>query len=81
MAHRPDYGAGVPLLQGQIGDSESQAQLMHNLEEQFQREERIEELLSLSVNQNKDIPERYDITLTYRPRGYGNEGQSVVLGV
>ena len=69
IPHRPNYGVGITSFKGIVNSIENQIELMHRLQEQFEDEERIAEILGLSFTPNENNPSEVTMRLTVRPVG------------
>lgn len=54
LVHRPLYGVGIQLWQNDIGSISRQRELATTIKEQFEQDERVDELKSIQVTQIKE---------------------------
>lgn len=63
IVHRPNYGVGVKLWQNDIASFSRQTELASRIKEQFELEERVDELVSVRI---KNIQENGTFELSYK---------------
>lgn len=73
LVHRPDYGVGIKSFQNGIADSAQKIRLAVILKEQFERDERVEEVLGLTVGVDVEQPEVIRIKTKVKLIGLGEQ--------
>lgn len=73
LAHRPNYGVGLPLFKGAPPTIQVQRQLAIKIREQLVLDERIEEVTGVSVRyEDASMPDTIIITVRVKLIGYGD---------
>lgn len=67
IANRPNYGIGIKRFQNRLSTLDGRRQLMLSIQEQFESDDRIEEVTGLAIDQDQDRPDQFTIRLTIRP--------------
>lgn len=70
LVHRPLYGVGIKLWQNDVGSLARQRDLASRIKEQFEQDERVEELTGIIVN-SSDSNGRFEITYKVKVSGGG----------
>lgn len=73
LIHRPDYGVGIKDFQDAVFTIDNQRILAARVTEQFEKDFRVDEVRSMSVAQDRNIPEQVIIYVKVRLRGLGEE--------
>lgn len=73
LAHRPDYGVGVKDFLNSPNSLENQRALATRVKEQFERDDRIEEVTGLRVETNSDSPSKVIIYVRVKIAGYNEQ--------
>lgn len=72
LIHRPNYGVGIKAFQNSINSVETQRQIAGRIQEQYERDPRVEKVLGVSIRNFSDAePEKIEIVVRYKPVGYG----------
>lgn len=70
LIHRPDYGVGIKQYQNGVNSIAIQQQIALKIKDNFLRDERIEEVTSVSVESGDTTPDRITITVKVKIRGF-----------
>lgn len=70
LVHRPLYGVGVQLWQNDVGSVARQRELANAIKEQFEQDERVDELKSIKVSK---IKENGTFEVTYKVEVSGGQ--------
>lgn len=79
MIHRPEYGVGLKRFVNALNSLDNRRELANRIKYQWERDERVDEVISVSVDSEDDNPERVTIAVRVRLIGYG-EAQVNVIG-
>lgn len=71
LIHRPNYGVGIKDFQNSINDIENQRRLALRIQEQYELDPRVEEVLGVRVDVGDLTPEKIIVTVRYNVLGYG----------
>jgi phage baseplate assembly protein W len=80
IVHRPDYGVGLPLYVGSLNSLGRQQKLAAIIKEQLERDDRVEEFLSLRVEQSSSVEGMVKITVRVKPVGYTEQAITIQSG-
>lgn len=70
IVHRPTYGVGVQMFQGVISSIPKQKELAIAIKEQFEQDERVEEVIGVQV---VNIQDGGTFSITYKVKVSGGE--------
>lgn len=76
LAHRPDYGAGIPLLQGAPVTIAVQRQMALAIKDNLTDDPAINSVLEVSVKSEDSTPATLTITVKVEVDGYGEVEQA-----
>lgn len=70
LVHRPDYGVGIKNFLNAPNSLDQQRKLALRVKEQFERDPRVDEVVSLSFDVDDIDPSKFTINVRVRVRGY-----------
>lgn len=71
LVHRPNYGVGIKDYQNAPGSLAVQRRLALRIQEQFERDPRVEKVTGVSVNVPDSLkPDLFKVTVRVKPAGY-----------
>lgn len=70
LAHQPEYGVGIKSWQNQLGSLDNQRRLALKIKEQFELDDRVEEVSGVSVKQSADNPGSFTVLVSCTAVGY-----------
>jgi len=71
LVHRPDYGVGIKDFLNAPSSLSNQRALALRVQEQFEQDSRVEEVVGLRFDQDDDVPEKFTIFVKVRVAGFG----------
>lgn len=76
LVHRPQFGVGVKNFQNKTGSISKQKELAAIIREQFEQDERVEELVSVKIK-NLNIDGQFEVTYKVRVSGGSLEEETI----
>ncbi len=77
IIHRPDYGVGLKNYLNGLNSISTQQKLALKIQEQVEKDERVEQFLGLRVEESEAIEGKVVLTIRVKPVGYSE--QSIVI--
>ncbi len=71
LIHRPDYGVGIKDYLNSVNSLNNQRSLALRVKEQFERDPRVEEVVSLRFEQDSVVPGKFTIFTKVKAVGLG----------
>lgn len=78
LIHRPNYGVGVKDYQNAPATLATQRKLALRIQEQFEQDDRVEEVTSIAVNFDAIDPSRTTIIVKVKVQGYDESAMSFI---
>lgn len=69
IVHRPTYGVGIKDYQGSVSTLDQKRSLAQKISDQFEEDDRVEEVLGVRVESEDETPEKVKITVRVKPIG------------
>lgn len=70
LVHRPEYGVGIKQFLNAPNTLSNQKALAVRINEQFLRDDRVQQVLGVAVNQDPKFPDRLTVIVRVKPVGY-----------
>ena len=71
VIHRPEYGCNLKAYQGSLNNLENQRRLALTVKQQFELDERVEQVTGVSFNVDDNKPDMIQVNVKVKVRGYG----------
>lgn len=71
VIHRLEYGVGIKDFQNSLNSSASQKQLTTRIQEQFEKDFRVERVIGVSVDHKDKTPDLVEVKIRIKVVGYG----------
>lgn len=78
IIHRPEYGCNLKSYQGSLSNLENQRRLAQTIKEQFESDDRVEQVTGVSFNVDDNKPDMIKVNVKVSVRGYGETGFNFV---
>lgn len=73
LIHRPDYGVGINRYQNSLGGLETRRRLAALIKDQFERDDRVDEVVAVSFSADDQEPEKTEIKVRVKLVGLGEQ--------
>lgn len=73
LVHRPQYGVGLPNFLNNLASFSTQQELAGIIRQQFKRDPRVEDVLSISMDAEDARPEMISLVVRVKPVGYSEQ--------
>lgn len=71
VIHRPEYGCNLKSFQGAINNLENQRKMAQTIKEQFEQDDRVEEVTGVSFTVDDNKPDIIKVNVKVSIKGYG----------
>lgn len=78
LVHRPDYGVGLKKFVNALNSIDNKRELANRIKTQWEQEERVEEVLAVSIQAEDDTPEQIVISVRANLNGFGETEVRVI---
>lgn len=78
LVHRPEYGVGLKRFVNALNSLDNKRELANRIKVQWEQDERVEEVISVSIQAEDDVPEKLVISVRAELVGLGETELRVI---